>query len=387
MADLQTLRNYFHQHQAEMVKSIQELVEFETPSSDHARLDQCARFLEEKFRRLAVETTRVETAGAGDHLRVRWHPPQAERAPVLVLTHFDTVWPVGRLESHPFRIDEANRAYGPGIFDMKTSIIVMEYCFRALQELQWAPARPITFLATSDEEVGSRSSRALIETEASQSAFVLVLEPPLPGGVLKTARKGSQALTMTIRGIPAHAGIEIEKGVSAIEEAAHQILALQGMTNLTTGITVNAGVITGGTASNVVADRAEIHIDLRGWQQAEMERVSGAIRDLRPVLQGTTLEVSVPRARPPLEEAITLGIFGEARKLAASLDMDLQADRTGGGSDGNLTGALGIPTLDGLGVPGAGAHADHEHIELDQLAERSLLIAALLLELSLPSES
>ncbi len=386
MADFQALRQFFDQHHAAMVQSIQALVELETPSTDHDRLNQCAHFLEEKFRVFPVTTTRMENVNAGDHLRVRWDPPQAQQAPVLVLTHFDTVWPVGRLATHPFRID-GNRAYGPGIFDMKTSIVMMEYCFHAFRHLQLEPVRPITLLATSDEEIGSRSSQALIEAEASRSAFVLVLEPPLPGGVLKTARKGSQALTLTIRGIPAHAGIEIEKGVSAIEEAAHQILALQGMTNPATGITVNAGVVKGGTASNVVADRAEIHIDLRGWTQVELQRTAAAIQALRPVLQGTTLEVSMPRARPPLETSSTRDIFGAAWKLASTLDMDLQSDRTGGGSDGNLTGALGIPTLDGLGVPGAGAHADHEHIELDQLAERSLLVAALLLDLSLPSEA
>ncbi len=387
MTDLQPLRDYFHQHHSAMVQSIRELVEWETPSSDHTRLDRCVGFLEEKFRRYPVETTRVTAVDAGDHLQVCWHPPNTTRAPVLVLTHFDTVWPVGRLDTHPFRIDEANRAYGPGIFDMKSSIIVMEYFFRALQDLQMVPSRPITFLATSDEEVGSRSSQTLIETEAARAAFVLVLEPPLPGGVLKTARKGSQALTLTIQGIPAHAGIEIEKGVSAIEEAAHQILALQGMTNPGTGITVNAGVIQGGTAANVVADRAEIHIDLRGWQQTELSRTAQAIQALRPVLSGTTLEVTAARARPALEDSATREIFRAAQALASTLSMELRSDRTGGGSDGNLTGALGVPTLDGLGVPGAGAHADHEHIELDQLAERALLIAALLLDLSLSSEA
>ncbi len=387
MTDFQKLRQFYYQYQEEMVNSIQEIVEFETPTSDFSRLDQCARFLEEKFRPYPVEATTVAATGAGDHLQVRWQPPGTSLKPALVLTHFDTVWPVGRLESHPFRIDETNRAFGPGIFDMKTSIIVMEYFFRALQELQLLPSRPITLLATSDEEEGSRTSQHLIESEAAKSAFVLVLEPPLPGGVLKTTRKGSRGLSLTIQGIPAHSGIEIEKGVSAIEEAAHQILRLQAMTDLGTGITVNAGVIRGGTGPNVVADRAEIRIDLRGWKQVDIERVSNAIHELQPVLEGTTLEVSIFRSRPSLEETATGEIFNAAQSLASQLDIELRSGRTGGGSDGNLTGALGVPTLDGLGIPGEGAHADHEHIELDQLAERSLLISALLLDLVLPSET
>lgn len=387
MPDLLAIRTYFQAHRDDMVASIRELVEFETPSTDTDCLDACARFLVRKFRDTGAAAALVEVPEGGDHVRVAWPVPESRCAPVLVLTHFDTVWPVGRIATHPFRIDDQARAYGPGIFDMKSSLIVMEYLFRALRDLDLVPARPITLLATADEEIGSSTSQALIEAEAGSAACVLVLEPPLPGGVLKTARKGSQALTLAITGIPAHAGIEIEKGVSAIEEAAHQILALQAMTNPETGITVNAGRVHGGTRANVVADRATIDIDLRGWEHETLEEASQAIHNLQPVLSGTTLRVKAARARPPLEERATRDLFHAARALAAQLDIELRPGRTGGGSDGNLTGALGVPTLDGLGIPGAGAHADHEHIELDQLVERAVLVSALVLALAPSSGS
>ena len=202
-----------------------------------------------------------------------------------------------------------------------------------------------------------------------------------PAGVLKTARKGSRHIDVHIKGIPAHAGIEIEKGVSAIEEAAHQILAIQAMTDLETGLTVNAGVHQGGTRSNVVAPHADIQIDVRAWRDADLRDAENQLRNLRPRLQGTSIDVVSARSRPPLEETVTREVFAKARTIALGLDMELVAGRTGGGSDGNLTGALGVPTLDGLGVPGAGAHADHEHIETDQLVSRTWLLSELILGL------
>lgn len=382
MNDYHALKPYFQTRQDAMVASIRALVERETPSTEPDCLNRCAGLLVDRFRQAGAHAERIAAASGGDHVRARFPAGAAAAPSVLVLTHFDTVWPVGRIETHPFRLDEAGRAFGPGIFDMKSSLVVMEYLFRALRDLALTPPRTITLLATADEEIGSRTSQALIEEEARRADYVLVLEPPLPGGVLKTERKGSLHIELEIAGRAAHAGIEIEKGVSAIEEAAHQILAVQALTDLTSGVTANAGLVRGGTRANVVAARAVLQIDVRAWTQRDLDAALQALRALRPVLPEARLRVKASAGRPPLEAAATTGIFQAARALAARLGMELRAGRTGGGSDGNLTGALGKPTLDGLGVPGAGAHADHEHIELDQLAARSWLIAALVMELS-----
>jgi glutamate carboxypeptidase len=300
--------------------------------------------------------------------------------PALILCHFDTVWAVGTLDARPFRI-ESGKAYGPGVFDMKSSLVLAEYALRATGDLKLALSRPVTILMTSDEEVGSHTSRSLIEEEAKNAAYVLVMESPLPGGVLKTTRKGIGGWDLSISGRAAHAGIEPEKGISAIQELAHQILKLHSLTVMAKGTTVNVGVVRGGTVSNVVAPHASAEIDVRAWTQEEADRVAAAIQNLQPVTPGVTLQVTGGWNRPPLETRVTSDLFQRARAIGHRLGLDLQEGGTGGGSDGNITGALGVPTLDGLGVPGAGAHADHEHIEIDKIGERAALLVALLLEL------
>ena len=281
-----------------------------------------------------------------------------------------------------FGLDEQGWAYGPGIFDMQSSLALVEYVFRGVQGLNLQLPRPVTVLATSDEEVGSQTSRKLIEEEARRAAYVLVLEPPLPGGKLKTTRKGGAHFALSITGRAAHAGVEPEKGISAVQELAHQILALHSLTNLEVGTTVNVGVVAAGTRSNVVAAHAEAHIDVRAWTAVEMKRVNATILGLEPMVSGVDLVVTGGENRPPLERSVTGALFEQARAVGQTLGMDLQEAGTGGGSDGNLTGALGVPTLDGLGIPGHGAHADHEHIEVDKIGERAALLTALLMELS-----
>ena len=377
----ESLHTYFSNAKPAILESVRTLVEMESPSTDTDRLDRCANHLHSVFAPLVDRAEIIPVHEGGNHLRCELKAKREMLPPVLVLTHFDTVWPVGTLERMPFRETSDNRAYGPGIFDMKSSLAMMEHIFRAFRELDIDPGRDVVLLATADEEIGSATSRQPIEDEARRADCVLVLEAPLPGGVLKTARKGSQHIDVHIQGIPAHAGIEIEKGVSAIEEAAHQILAIQAMTDPETGLTVNAGVIQGGTRSNVVAPHADIQIDVRAWRQTDLRDAEDRLRNLHPRLQGTSIKVTSARSRPPLEETATQAAFAKARTLASRLDMDLVAGRTGGGSDGNLTGALGVPTLDGLGVPGAGAHADHEHIETDQLVPRTRLLSELILGL------
>lgn len=377
--DAEALLGYFQAHQREMLDVVEQLVTQETPSSDKARLDAFASFLAQRLQAAGMSVEILPVQEQGNHLRARFGPENGAK-PALILCHYDTVWAVGSLETHPFRVVDG-KAYGPGIFDMQSSLMLCEFVARAVSDLPLALPRPVTVLITSDEEVGSITSRELIEAEALQSAYVLVMESPLPGGVLKTSRKGTGGYTLEITGRAAHAGVEPEKGVSAIQELAHQILALHSLTDMAKGTTVNVGVVEGGTVVNVVAPHARAEIDLRAWTQEEADRLMHAISGLKPVLPGATLRVTGGWNRPPLERSATAELFAKAQVIGRKLGLELAEGGTGGGSDGNFTGALGIPTLDGLGVPGHGAHADHEHIEVDQIAGRAALLAALLAEL------
>lgn len=374
--------NYCETNQPAMLAEIRSIVEEETPSSDKARLDAFADRLAERYRTVGCDCTILPARTRGNHVLVSFRQPHHEpsQTPGLILCHYDTVWPVGSLATHPFRMEEG-RAYGPGIFDMQSSLILCDFALRAVRDLGIRLPRPVTLLITSDEEVGSPTSRPLIEAEALRSAYALILESPLPGGVLKTARKGVGEFSVEISGRAAHAGVEPEKGISAIHEAAHQILRLQSLGNATKGTTVNVGIIEGGSASNVIPARVTMQVDARSWMQPEADRVDAALRSLTPVLPGAHIRVSGGWNRPPLERRMAAGLFARVRDLGQQLGLDLQEGSTGGGSDGNFTAALGIPTLDGLGVPGAGAHADHEHIEVAQIASRAALLVAMLAEL------
>ncbi len=376
----QQLLTYFHAKQPEMLDIIRQLVTIETPSSDFARLDAFADRLAGRLTAAGASTALIDNPGYGNHLRATFGPQNGAK-PALILCHFDTVWPVGALETHPFRIDENGWAYGPGIFDMQTSLVLAEYACRAVNDLALTLPRPVTILMTSDEETGSRTSRELIEAEARKSAYALVMESPLPDGVLKVARKGGGHFELHVTGVPAHAGVEPEKGVSAIQEMAQQILALHALTDMAKGSTVNVGVVSGGTVPNTVAGAAHAIIDTRAWSQEEADRLVAAISDIEAITPGAQVEVTGGWNRPPLERAVTMDLFNQAKAIGAKLGLDLQDGETGGGSDGNITGALGVPTLDGLGVPGHGAHADHEHIEVDKIHTSAALLVSLLMEM------
>jgi len=327
----------------------------------------------------AVELIPNESTGM--HVRATFGDSQSDQKPALILCHYDTVWPVGSLETHPFRVDEQGWAYGPGIFDMQSSIVLSEYVLRAVTELDLTLPRPVTILITSDEETGSHTSRALIEAEALKSAYALVMESPLPGGVLKTTRKGGGHFELHVTGKAAHAGVEPEAGISAIQELAQQILMLHELTEMDLGSTVNVGVISGGTVSNTVAAEAHAVIDTRAWTQDEADRLVREIQNLSPITEGIELEITGGWNRPPLERKVTGTLFEKTRAIGEKLGLALEEGGTGGGSDGNLTGALGVPTLDGLGVPGHGAHADHEHIETDKIHTSLALLVGMLMEL------
>jgi glutamate carboxypeptidase len=358
---------------------IRALVRLESPTDDKAAVDRCGAMLAARLRDLGAEVTAVPQTSAGDHLvaRVGQGPRQ-----VLILGHFDTVWPIGQIARMPLA-EQDGRLHGPGVLDMKAGIALGMLATRALFALAPPAGARVTLLWTTDEETGSDTSRALIEDEARQSEAVLVLEPALAGGALKTARKGIGQYALTVHGVSAHAGVDPHKGVNAIRELAAQILAVDAIRDVDRGILVNVGVVAGGARANVVPDFATASVDVRADTMADAEEVDRAMRALTPRTPGARLVVTGGFNRPPMERSAgVVRLFELARATAAELGCTLQEGATGGGSDGNFTAALGVPTLDGLGAIGDGAHALHEHIELAPLPLRAALIAGLLYHLT-----
>jgi glutamate carboxypeptidase len=367
---MQVLLDYCQAERPWLRETVETLVRFESPSTDKTAVDRCGA-------ELAV--TRLDGQNRGDHVRAEF-PGSGPQ--VLLLGHFDTVWPVGQLERMPLT-EEDGRLHGPGIFDMKAGIAVAMLAVRALRQATTAAAPPVVMLWTTDEEVGSRTSRSAIEEEARRSQAVLVLEPSLPGGAAKTSRKGCGDFELTVHGVAAHAGIDPGKGANAVHELAHQIVAIESLQNLERGLSVNVTVVGGGERTNVIPDRARASIDVRVPTIQEADRVERALRALIPRLSGTRLELHGAVNRPPLERSAHVArLYEQARLVAQSLGRELGEGGTGGGSDGNFTAALGVPTLDGLGPEGDGAHAVHEHVLLADLPWRAAFLAALLLRLN-----
>jgi glutamate carboxypeptidase len=328
-----------------------------------------------------AEVELLDDAHYGSTLRARFgHASDlsANGKQLLVVGHLDTVWPIGTLAERPFRV-EAGRAYGPGIFDMKAGVMLSSFAMRALKDLSRATRRPTTLLMTCDEETGSHFSREIIEDEARRSRAALVLEPPIPGGTIKTGRKGVGEFELIIRGRPAHAGNDPRAGISAITEMAHQILAINKLSDYEHGTTLNVGVARGGVLSNVIAAEAHAFIDMRFQTVEEGDRIIEAMFGLRPVLDGARMEVRGGINRPPLVRTPETGVlFEQAKSVASEIGFELKEGSVGGGSDGNFIAALGVPVLDGLGVDGAGAHAEHEHIIINDIPRRAALLTRLI---------
>jgi glutamate carboxypeptidase len=359
------------------VTFLKQLAALESPSHDKAAVDACSGFVAEQLGGLGVEVTVVPQASAGDHLSASW-PGTDGSNQFLTLCHLDTVWPTGTLAGMPLR-EENDRLFGPGVYDMKAGTAILLTALQVLKDARLTPRHPLRMLFTSDEEVGSVTSRELIEAEARRSCLAIVLEPALAGGQLKTFRKGVGDFNVVAHGRAAHAGGDHQKGVNAIEELAYHIPALQKLTEYESGTTVNVGLINGGSASNVVPERAEMVVDFRISRMAEIDRVVAAVQGLQPILPGARLEISGGLNRPPMEHNPTMvRTFEQARRLAAGIGMTLEEGSTGGGSDGNFAAALGTPTLDGMGAVGDGAHAAHEHVLVSSLAERAALLATIL---------
>jgi glutamate carboxypeptidase len=356
-------------------ETIEALVSIESPSGDAAATNRCLAELASRLDGLGGLVTRVPGGPAGDPLRFETGSGGRQ---VLLLGHADTVWPVGTLAARPFR-EEGGSLYGPGVFDMKSGLAIAALAFKALTQERERLHGRIVMLVTADEEAGSRASRAVIEAEALASEAVLVLEPPLPGGGLKTSRKGCGEFVLSVTGVAAHAGIEPERGASATSELARQIPLIEALQDAAAGTTLNVGVIRGGSRPNVVAAHAEAVIDVRVTSASEADRVTAALAGLSPLDPRTRLTVAGGFERPPMERSAGVAaLFRLAQDVAASLGRPLSEGGTGGASDGNLTAALGVPTLDGLGAVGGGAHAADEHVTVADLPWRAALLAGLL---------
>jgi len=369
----------------DMLALLKRLVETESPSHDKSAVDRVGMLVAEECRRLGAQVEIHSQTEIGNHIEARFfHPrrlPQDKTGAngILLLAHMDTVFPLGTLERMPFH-EKNGRVFGPGVADMKGGIVVALAAVAAVLEIG-SLVHPITALFTSDEEIGSVTSRALIEELASESALVLVLEPGMEDGSVKTWRKGVGEFTVQVRGRAAHAGGDHEKGRNAIEEMAYQVLAIQRLTDYSKGTTLNAGVIRGGIASNVVPDDASLEVDLRVMQPGEADRISAAMQALKPVLDGTSLEVTGGLERPPMPFNDTIkATFEKVKAIAANTNIELKASGTGGASDANFVALLGIPVLDGLGPAGGEYHSEREFIFRDSLPERTKLVAAILRE-------
>jgi glutamate carboxypeptidase len=362
-----------------MLATLRRFVSAESPSLEKSTANRCCDLISAEWRRQGLAVERLPQKHRGDHLRIV-SPLSSSRAKsqVLVLGHYDTVYATGTLKHMPFRV-AGNKAFGPGIFDMKAGIVQALFAHEALRKLNLPINKRLVFLWTSDEEIGSESSVKLIESEARRSDAVFVLEPSFgPRGLLKTARKGVGEAHITAHGRASHAGLAPEEGVNAIHELYHQLSRALKWNDPRNGITVNADIIEGGTRTNVIAERAQVVLDLRASRIADMRRVERRLHALKPVLRGARLEIRGGFSRAPLEHKMSAALFKTARSLAAQMHLRLGECAAGGGSDGNFTAALGVPTLDGLGAVGDGAHSSHEHILINTMPVRAALLAALL---------
>ena len=379
------LLRHFRGRRDELLSLTRALCEAESPSGDAEGSRAVVNLLEESARELegVVSVERIAAPGGyGEHFRLRAFAEGAtEERTLLLLGHTDTVHPRGTLRQRPWR-EEDGRIHAPGVFDMKAACAVAIEALRACVALGTRPRRPVVLLLTCDEESGSHSGRALVEEEARRAEYVLVLEPSAPGGRAKTARKGTGLFTLSVEGRAAHAGLEPEKGVSAILELARQVERVASLARPELGTTINVGTLSGGTHANVVAAEARAEVDVRFSTLEEARRIEDAIRGLQPFDSRASLKVSGGINRPPLErtEAVA-SLFEKARRVASEFDFELGETSVGGASDGNFAAAYCAAVLDGLGVEGDGAHASHEHIVADRLVPRAAFLAALVASL------
>jgi glutamate carboxypeptidase len=377
VTDPKALLQWVTEHRDDMLADLKTYVELESPSSDKESLNRTLAWLGSWLDGHLGEPARIHRVDGGERgdIEVRDYPGRGDR-PILLLCHYDTVWPLGTLAEIPFRID-GDRGTGPGIFDMKSGLVHAVWALKALAAAG-LERPPIRLLLNGDEETGSMSSRPVIEAEAAGVAAALVFEASAEGAI-KTGRKGVGIFRVDATGVEAHAGLDPEKGCSAIDEIARVVLYLHGLTDLSRGTSVNVGILEGGTRTNVAAGKASAQLDVRVASQEETERIDRALAELRPHDPRATLTVSGDWNRPVMERtATTVALYERARDIASELGIQLDEISVGGASDGNFVAALGVPVLDGFGAVGDGAHARHEHISVQGMLERTALAAATL---------
>jgi glutamate carboxypeptidase len=371
---------YFKSRQGEMVTLLKQIVSRESPSQDKKAVDACSAFVTAEFRKTGARITRIPQKKTGDFYVVDY--PASGKPPadgqILVLVHIDTVWPVGKIVKMPFYIS-ANKVFGPGVLDMKAGLVIAVFALKALQQLSLRPSRKIVLLINPAEEIGSKASSELISQLARRSRAVLCLEPALPGGSLKTQRKGRLVVRLEAKGRAAHAGTP-EKGVNAVEELIGQLRLLKK--RATGGMTLSVNQIGGGDKANVLPETAWAVMDIRFWTYRQKDKFMAAIKELRPTRVGAKFKHTVESLTPPMEKTqASVQLFQQARKIAASMDIVLKGGKTGGGSDASIASSLGVPTLDGLGPDGEGIHAEFEHALLPSLVQRAALLTELLRQL------
>jgi glutamate carboxypeptidase len=373
------LVEWLRPREAAMTRLLGKFVRAESPSFDKAAVDRFGRIVAAEWRRRGARVTLVGQRERGDHVRAEWNPlGNKAKGQILVLGHLDTVYSLGTLAGMPFRLARG-RAFGPGAFDMKGGLVIALFAVDALAGTGRTPQKRIVFLWTSDEEIGSGTSRAMIEREARRSDAVLVLEPASGlDGRVKTGRKGVGEIEIVATGRAAHAGLNPEGGINAIEEIALQIARISRWNQPSRGTTVNAGVIEGGTRTNVIPEKAQVVVDVRAVRAGDLRALVRKFRALRPILRGAKLQIRGGFNRPPMERKASAALYAKARALAKEMGVTLGEAYVGGGSDGNFTAALGVPTLDGLGAVGEGAHSPDENIVIRALSGRGALVASLL---------
>ena len=370
---------YITKRRSALIDWIGELARIESPSHDRAAVNRAVAFVADRAAGLG-HVKRYREKAYGDHLRIEFRLPGSRKSgQVLGLGHLDTVYPLGTLQRMPVKRSKG-RLWGPGIFDMKAGVAYFLFACEALRELEVPVAKRFVLQLNSDEEIGSGASRQYTEAEAKRSDAVLIAEPSAgPEGNVKTARKGGGAYTLRVTGIASHAGLNFEAGANAVVELSRQLVRISEWTDLARGVTVNAGTVEGGTATNVVPEQAAATVDIRVPRNADARRLEKKFASLRPFDRRTKLTVEGSIRRPPMERSAQIvKLFRLAQKLSRELGTELGEASVGGGSDGNFTAALGIPTLDGLGAVGEGAHSANENIRIDRMADRVALIAKLI---------
>ena len=373
-------KHYFKSRQGEMVNLLKNIVSLESPSSDKNAVDKCSSFLAKEFQKTGAKVTCYPFKDLGD-LYLAEYPrlkPKERKEQILILTHIDTVWPIGKIKEMPFYIS-GNKVFGPGVLDMKAGLVMALSSIKAIHELNIEPQKKIAVFMNSAEEVGSEVANEMIQKLAKRSSCVLCLEPSLPGGALKNQRKGRLVIRINTKGKSAHAG-NPDEGINALEELMAQLKVAQRLKSK--AITVNIGIIEGGERINIVPDSASAYLDIRFWNSTQKTNIINSFKQRQPTLQGAKVKYSVESYLPPLEKnKASDRLFGRITEIASSINMQLEAGKSGGGSDASIAANTGVATLDGLGPDGAGIHAEDEHLFLPSLIERTALLTELLCQL------